>query len=210
MCVARILLTQAAMTDAGAVKLPTSEVVAAADSSSAMYNVLGAAPTGDTNHVLCRGCDEPLGDFGRRVEWRLRSLRNKSSVRKVCYLLGPHSPQDWLSCRQAFVTLIGLLGSGAEFELVTAPTLSIDVVQTLDELMPHAKVGVRVSIRRQSALAPEDHSTSDNRSLLGEHQPSDDCIEGDETQRPSGVHQLPGLASAGRHDPTPRTAALWG
>lgn len=183
------------MAYAGAVTLPTSEVIAAADSSSAMYNVLRAAPTGDTNHVLCRGHDEPFSDFGRRVEWRLRSLQRKSSIRKVCYLLGPHSPQEWLPCRDALITLIGLLSRGAEFELVTAPALSIDVLRTLGELMPHAKAGVRVSIRRECAIDADEHST------------------GHETDRPSGVHELPdalpGLASAGRLGLEPRTAAAW-
>lgn len=137
-------------TSANATALPTSEVVVAAHRAESMYDVL-SPPAGDTNHVLCRGQDEPLNDFGRRVEQRLRSLRRKSTIRRVCYLLGPHAPQDWLPCRQVLVTVIGLLNSGAEFELVAAPTSSVDVVRTLDELMPYAEVGVRVSIRREAA-----------------------------------------------------------
>jgi len=187
------------MAYAGAVTLPTSEVVAAADSSSAMYNVLRAAPTGDTNHVLCRGHDEPLGDFGKRVEWRLRALRRKSSVTKLCYLLGPHSPQDWLPCRQALITLVGLLSSGAEFELVTAPTLSIDVLRTLEELMLHAKVGVRVSIRREDPLTADAgvDDISNNRSVFG-------AGEAHQLSEP-----LPGLASAARSNSESAAAALW-
>jgi len=137
--------------------LPTSEVVVAAH-GGAMVSGLANAPTGDTNHVLCRSQDEPLSDFGRRVEWRLRALRKKSSIRRVRYLVGPHAPHDWLSCRQVLVTVIGLLSSGAEFELVTAPTSSVDVVQTLEELMPYAGVGVRVSIRREDPQRSTAHS----------------------------------------------------
>jgi len=132
--------------------LPTSEVVVAAHGGEATYNLLASAPTGDTNHVLCRGQDEPLSDFGRRVEWRLRALRRKSSIRKVSYLLGPHAPHDWLPSRQVLVTVLGLLSSGAEFELVVAPTTSVDVVQTLGELMPYVKVGVRLKIRRDPPI----------------------------------------------------------
>jgi len=204
------------MVDAGAATLPTSEVIAAADSSSAMYNVLRAAPTSDTNHVLCRGHDEPFSDFGRRVESRLRSLHSKSSIRKVCYLLGPHSPQEWLPCRDALVTLITLLTHGAEFELVTTPTLNIDVVRTLEELMPHAKVGVRVSIRRERPLdaEPGARSTSDSCDVPEERGFSEARGAADETSEPSGVHELPnalpGLASAGRPSLGSRTAAFWG
>lgn len=142
--------TDHALTEARAAALPTSEVVVAAHGGEAMYGVLASAPGGDTNHVLCRSQDEPLCDFGRRVEWRLRALRKKSSIRRVCYLLGPHAPHDWLHCRQVLVTVIGLLSTGAQFELVASPTSSVDVVQTLDELMPYAPVGVRVSIRRDA------------------------------------------------------------
>jgi len=113
--------------------------------------VLTAAPTGDTNHVLCRSQDEPLSDFGRRVEWRLRTLRKKSSIQKVSYVLGSPSPHDWLDRRPALAVLIGLLSSGAEFELVAAPPFDVDVVRTLEELMPFADVGVRVSIRQERA-----------------------------------------------------------
>ena len=133
-------------------QLPTSEAVVAAYAGDSMQNILATAPSGDTNHVLCRGQDEPLSDFGRRVEWRLRTLAKKSSLRKVCYLLGPHAPHEWLHCRQGLVTLIGLLRSGAEFELIAAPALNVDVLQTLAELMPHAPVGVSVSIRREHPL----------------------------------------------------------
>ncbi|HEY6725749.1 MAG TPA: hypothetical protein VI197_17060 [Polyangiaceae bacterium] len=132
----------------GATVLPTSEVVVAAH-SDAMVDMLANAPTGDTNHVLCRAHDEPLSDFSRRVEWRLRTLRKKSSIRRVCYLMGPHAAHDWLPCRQVLVTVIALLGSGAVFELVAAPTSSVDVVRTLEELMPYAPVGVQVSIKRE-------------------------------------------------------------
>lgn len=134
---------------ASAMALPTSEVVVAAYGGEATYNVLASAPTGDTNHVLCRGQDEPLSDFGRRVEWRLRALRRKSSIRKVSYLLGPQGHHDWQPSRQVLITVLGLLSSGAEFELVAAPTTSVDVVQTLSELMPYVKVGVNVKIRRE-------------------------------------------------------------
>jgi len=140
--------------------LPTSEVVVAAHASDAMVNVLANAPAGDTNHVLCRGYDEPLTDFGRRVEWRLRALRKKSSIRRVRYLLGPPAPQDKAPqdralSRQVLVTVLGLLGSGAVFELVTPPSCDVDVVQTLDELMPYARVGVQVSIRREEVPREE-------------------------------------------------------
>lgn len=154
---------------ANATALPTSEVVVAAHGAESMYEAL-CPPSGDTNHVLCRGQDEPLDDFGRRVEERLRSLRRKSSIRRVCYLLGPHAPKDWLTCRQVLVTVIGLLSSGAEFELVAAPTTSVDVVRTLDELMPHAEVGVRISVRRNvgraGARVPE-APPADSSSLPG-------------------------------------------
>ena len=128
--------------------LPTSEVVAVEQSDDVVCDVLTAAPTGDTNHVLCRGRDEPLVDFGQRVEGRLRALCRKSSVQKVCYLLSSRPRCDWLDRRPALAVLIGLLSSGAEFELVASP-LDVDVVRTLEELMPFAKVGVRVSIRQE-------------------------------------------------------------
>lgn len=131
--------------------LPTSEVVAVENGDDVGCDVLTAAPSGDTNHVLCRSHDEPLSDFGRRVEWRLRALRKKSSIQKVSYVLGSGSPHDWLDCRPALAVLIGLLSSGAEFELVAAPPLDVDVVRTLEELMPFANVGVRVSIRQDRA-----------------------------------------------------------
>lgn len=131
--------------------LPTSELVAVENGDDVVCDVLTAAPTGDTNHVLCRSHDEPLSDFGRRVEWRLRTLRKKSSIQKVSYVLGSRSPHDWLDCRPALAVLIGLLSSGAEFELVAAPALDVDVVRTLEELMPFANVGVRVSIRQERA-----------------------------------------------------------
>jgi len=150
-----------AMSDARAStgQLPTTEAVVAAHAGDSMQSILATAPSGDTNHVLCRGHDEPLNDFGRRVEWRLRALAKKSSLRKVCYLLGPHAPHEWLPCREALITLIGLLRSGAEFELIAASTLNVDVVQTLAELMPYAPVGVSVSIRQEhsqpGATTPE-------------------------------------------------------
>src|SRR5688572_17146904 len=173
--------TQPSMMHAQAGTLPTSEVVVAAH-GGAMVDGLASAPTGDTNHVLCRCHDEPLSDFGRRVEWRLRALRKKSSIRRVRYLLGPQEQNDWLPCRQVLVTVIGLLSSGAEFELVVSPTTSVDVVQTLNELMPYAGVGVRVSIRR------EDSQQSTANSLV---------LDGD-----SGTEQEPaslrGLASPRR------------
>jgi hypothetical protein len=171
--------TSGATTNATA--LPTSEVVVAAHGAEPMYDGL-STPTGDTNHVLCRGQDEPLSDFGRRVEERLRSLRRKSSIRRVRYLLGPHAPHDWLPCRQVLVTALGLLSSGAEFELVAAPTATVDVVQTLDELMPYAEVGVRVSIRRE--VAREDRDTDDGTRAL-------DAVVPDSSS-------LPGLARAKR------------
>ena len=143
-----------AMSDARAStgQLPTSEAVVAAHAGDSMQSILATAPGGDTNHVLCRGHDEPLNEFGRRVEWRLRALARKSLLRKVCFLLGPQAPHEWLACRQALATLIGLLSSGAEFELIAAPTANVDVVQTLAELMPHAPVGVSVSVRQEHTL----------------------------------------------------------
>lgn len=145
--------------------LPTSEVVAVENSDDVVCDVLTAAPTGDTNHVLCCGHDEPLSDFGKRVEWRLRALRKKSSIQKVSYLLSSRPPHDWLDCRPALAVLIGLLSSGAEFELVASPQLEVDVVRTLEELMPFAEVGVRISIRQERAdtSASEDRRSSDSR-----------------------------------------------
>lgn len=176
---------------ARATVLPTSEVVVAAHGGEAMYDAL-STPGGDTNHVLCRGQDEPLSDFARRVEWRVRSLGRKSSIRRVSYLLGPHAPHDWLPCRQVLVTVIGLLSSGAEFELVAAPTARVDVMQTLDELMPYANVGVRVSIRRESVREGTD---ADGRSVKAGLAAVHDASS------------LPGLASAKR--PPVSSQAAW-
>src|SRR6186713_574166 len=145
--VAHILLRRRPMA------LPTSEVVAVENGDDVVCDVLTAAPTGDTNHVLCRSHDEPLSDFGRRVEWRLRALRRKSSIQKVSYLLGARPPHDWLECRPALPALIGLLSSGAEFELVASSPFDVDVVRTLEELMPFAPPGVRVSIRQERAAS---------------------------------------------------------
>jgi hypothetical protein len=131
--------------------MPTSEVVAVENSDDVVCDVLTAAPAGDTNHLLCRSHDEPLSDFGRRVESRLQALRKRSSLQKVSYVLGSRSPRDWLDCRPALAALIGLLSSGAEFELVASPSFDVDVVRTLEELMPFANVGVRVSIRQERA-----------------------------------------------------------
>jgi hypothetical protein len=143
--------------------LPTSEIVVVENSDDVVRDVLTATPTGDTNHVLCRGRDEPLSDFGKRVEWRLRALRKKSSIQKVSYLLSSRSTHDWLDCRPALAVLIGLLSSGAEFELVASPRLEVNVVRTLEELMPFAEVGVRVSIRkeRDGTIAGSDRRRSD-------------------------------------------------
>ena len=173
--------THPAVTDASATALPTSEVVVAAHGGEAMCDVLASTPSGDTNHVLCRGRDEPLSDFSGRVEWRLRTLRRKSSIRRVCYLLGPHAPHDWLPSRHVMVSVLGLLGAGAVFELVAPARSRVDVVQLLDELMPHAKVGVRVCVRREGLPASlEDRATEHAR------------------EEPSGVHEIPGLASTKR------------
>jgi len=131
--------------------LPTSEVVAVENGDDVGRDVLIAAPTGDTNHVLCRGSDEPLGDFGRRIEWRLRALRKESSIQKVSYLVGSRPSHDWLDCRPALAAVIGLLSSGAEFELVASSPFDVDVLRTLEELMAFAKVGVRVRIRQDRA-----------------------------------------------------------
>lgn len=180
---------------ARATVLPTSEVVVAAHGGEAMYDAL-STPAGDTNHVLCRGQDEPISDFARRVEWRLRSLGRKSSIRRVCYLLGPHAPHDWLPCRQVLVTVIGLLSSGAEFELVAAPTTSVDVVQTLDELMPYANVGVRVSIRREGIREGSVREGADGEGRGVETDPA--AIR--------DVSSLPGIASAKRPGPSSQEA----
>ena len=144
--------------------MPTSEVVAVESSSDdVVCDVLTAAPTGDTNHLLCRSHDEPLSDFGRRVESRLQALRKKSSIQKVSYLLDSRAPRNWLDRRPALAALIGQLSSGAEFELVASPALDVDVVRTLEELMPFANIGVRVSIRQERPAAP----LADNPELSG-------------------------------------------
>jgi len=106
----------------------------------------------EINHVLCCGPNESLFDFAERVLCRLRRVREKHFIRRVAYVQAGdsrYSATRQMLCRR----IVALLNQGAEFELVTIPSPSIDLLLAVDSLIPVARAGVRVSAMKHSAAS---------------------------------------------------------
>ncbi len=132
---------------------PNAHVVVAESGLDAARALREATPRGDVNHVLCRGSDEPLADFASRVFHRIRTLKASSSLEHLSYLLGPNLHENQAARQVLLRGLLVLLGRGSELELVAGPTSQLDVLETLDALVPFAKPGVGIKLVQQPAGA---------------------------------------------------------
>jgi hypothetical protein len=148
------------------------------------------------NHVLCRGQQEPLHEFGSRVVARVKALRRKSRVQRVSYLMGPVSederhvqkpqqpvgaphPAGLRGCSvraraQLLRELAKLLQQGANLTIVVTPERQLNLIELVDPLLALAPPGatVKANVSPDDSELPVEIDVTESSPFAGS--PSDD------------------------------------